>query len=148
MESKKWQKSQVGTAFHPLAANPRIPPAKSPSKHGQGYLNVPNLLPSTPTSTETTTLTTQPLTTQSPKMTTDNAPTTTSSSGVDETPLSPTDSQQSLEKHLQMRPEAQDLKNRNILHDTNAAPSVSLFLSFLLDVLFLDVFLLGVGLEC
>ncbi len=43
-------------------------------------------------------------------------------SGVDETPLSPIESQHSLEKHLQMRPEAQDLKNRNILHDTNAAP--------------------------
>lgn len=43
-------------------------------------------------------------------------------SGVDETPLSPIDSHHSLEKHLQMRPEAQDLKNRNILHDTNAAP--------------------------
>ncbi len=45
-------------------------------------------------------------------------------SSVDETPLSPIDRQQSLEKHLQMRPEAQDLKNRNILHDTNAAPYV------------------------
>lgn len=41
---------------------------------------------------------------------------------VDETPLSPIERQESLEKHLQMRPDAQDLKNRNILHDTNAAP--------------------------
>ena len=45
-----------------------------------------------------------------------NAPT------VDETPLSPADRQESLEKHLQMRPDVQDLKNRNILRDTNAAP--------------------------
>ena len=41
---------------------------------------------------------------------------------VDETPLSPIERQESLEKHLQMRPDAQDLKNRNILRDTNAAP--------------------------
>lgn len=40
----------------------------------------------------------------------------------DETPLSPIERQESLEKHLQMRPDAQDLKNRNILRDTNAAP--------------------------
>lgn len=42
--------------------------------------------------------------------------------GVDETPLSPIERQESLEKHLQMRPDAQDLKNRNILPQTNAAP--------------------------
>ncbi|KAI9656415.1 MAG: hypothetical protein M1831_004667 [Alyxoria varia] len=30
----------------------------------------------------------------------------------------------SLEKHLQIRPDAQDLKNRNILHDTPAAPGL------------------------
>ena len=41
---------------------------------------------------------------------------------IDETPLSPVERQESLEKHLQMRPDAQDLKNRNILRDTNAAP--------------------------
>ena len=41
---------------------------------------------------------------------------------VDETPLSPVERQESLEKHLQMRPDVQDLKNRNILRDTNAAP--------------------------
>ena len=41
---------------------------------------------------------------------------------IDSTPLSPIERQESLEKHLQMRPDAQDLKNRNILRDTNAAP--------------------------
>ena len=41
---------------------------------------------------------------------------------VDETPLSPVERRNSLEKHLQLRPDAQDLKNRNILMDTNAAP--------------------------
>ena len=46
---------------------------------------------------------------------------------VDETPLSPIDRQDSLEKHLQMRPDAQDLKNRNILHDTNAAPYAKMY---------------------
>lgn len=30
----------------------------------------------------------------------------------------------SLEKHLEHRPDAQDLKNRNILLDTNAAPAL------------------------
>jgi hypothetical protein len=47
---------------------------------------------------------------------------------VDATPISPTrahpERRNSLEKHLQQRPEAQDLKNRNILLDTNAAPYV------------------------
>ncbi|KAF2454233.1 hypothetical protein BDY21DRAFT_387637 [Lineolata rhizophorae] len=46
---------------------------------------------------------------------------------VDETPISPVRSPErrnSLEKHLQHRPEAQDLKNRHILMDTNAAPSL------------------------
>lgn len=41
---------------------------------------------------------------------------------VDETPISPVDRRNSLEKHLQHRPDAQDLKNRHILLDTNAAP--------------------------
>jgi hypothetical protein len=42
---------------------------------------------------------------------------------VDETPISPTlERRNSLEKHLQLRPDEQDLKNRNILLDTNAAP--------------------------
>jgi hypothetical protein len=41
---------------------------------------------------------------------------------VDESPISPLERRNSLEKHLQMRPNAQDLKNRNILLDTNAAP--------------------------
>ena len=41
---------------------------------------------------------------------------------VDESSISPIERRNSLEKHLQYRPEAQDLKNRNILLDTNAAP--------------------------
>jgi len=41
---------------------------------------------------------------------------------VDETPISPIQRRDSLEKHLQHRPNAQDLKNRNILLNTNAAP--------------------------
>ncbi len=44
---------------------------------------------------------------------------------VDDTPISPIsqrDRRDSLEKHLQHRPEVQDLKNRHILLDTNAAP--------------------------
>lgn len=41
---------------------------------------------------------------------------------VDETTISPVERRNSLEKHLQLRPDAQDLKNRNILMDTNAAP--------------------------
>jgi hypothetical protein len=47
---------------------------------------------------------------------------------VDETPISPVraglDRRNSLEKHLQQRPEVQDLKNRHILLDTNAAPAL------------------------
>jgi len=45
-------------------------------------------------------------------------------SAVDETPISPIESQSSLEKHLQTRPDPQDLKNRGILYDTNVAPSL------------------------
>lgn len=45
---------------------------------------------------------------------------------VDETPISPVRSarirQNSLEKHLQHRPEQQELKDRHILLNTNAAP--------------------------
>lgn len=41
---------------------------------------------------------------------------------VDETPISTKERRESLSKHLQTRPDAQDLKNRNILLDTNAAP--------------------------
>ena len=45
---------------------------------------------------------------------------------IDETPISPVregiQRRNSLEKHLTHRPDAQDLKNRNILLDTNAAP--------------------------
>lgn len=41
---------------------------------------------------------------------------------VDERTISPVERRNSLEKHLQYRPDAQDLKNRHILLDTNAAP--------------------------
>lgn len=41
---------------------------------------------------------------------------------IDETPISPVQRRDSLEKHLQTRPEAKDLKDRHILLDTNAAP--------------------------
>jgi hypothetical protein len=45
---------------------------------------------------------------------------------VDETPLSvsPVERRNSLEKHLLNRPDAQDLKERHILLDTNVAPSL------------------------
>ena len=46
---------------------------------------------------------------------------------VDTTPLNPTTSRErrdSLEKHLQNRPGEQDLKDRHILLDTNAAPAL------------------------
>ena len=45
-------------------------------------------------------------------------------STVDETPISPIERRNSLEKHLQTRPDVKDLKDRNILLDTNAAPYV------------------------
>jgi len=44
---------------------------------------------------------------------------------VDESPISPTkERSNSLEKRLQHRPDVQDLKNRNILLDTTAAPAL------------------------
>ncbi|KAL8733956.1 MAG: hypothetical protein Q9181_003370 [Wetmoreana brouardii] len=43
---------------------------------------------------------------------------------VDESPISPIERRNSLEKHLQMRPDAKDLKDRHILLDTNAAPAL------------------------
>jgi len=47
---------------------------------------------------------------------------------IDETPISPVRPghvrQYSLEKHLQHRPDPQDLKDRHILLDTNAAPAL------------------------
>lgn len=50
---------------------------------------------------------------------------------IDETPISPVRPghvrQNSLEKHLQHRPDPQELKDRHILLDTNAAPYVLLF---------------------
>ena len=42
----------------------------------------------------------------------------------DNTPISPIERRNSLEKHLQTRPDPQDLKDRHILLDTNAAPYV------------------------
>jgi hypothetical protein len=59
------------------------------------------------------------------------------SSAIDDTTLSSTAIQprrDSLEKHLQTRPELQDLKDRHILLDTSAAPYVLFFLSwFIID---------------
>jgi hypothetical protein len=56
------------------------------------------------------------------------ADTTETPTIVDTTPISPSrgapERRNSLEKHLQHRPEAQELKNRNILLDTTAAPYV------------------------
>ena len=52
-------------------------------------------------------------------------PLTMTDANIDETPISPTrtlERRDSLEKHLQHRPDAQDLKNRHILLDTNTAP--------------------------
>lgn len=44
---------------------------------------------------------------------------------VDTSSAAPTlERRDSLEKHLQMRPEAEDLKNRHILLDTTAAPAL------------------------
>ena len=43
-------------------------------------------------------------------------------SSVDTTPISPVERRNSLEKHLQTRPDPKDLKGRHILLDTNAAP--------------------------
>jgi len=48
-------------------------------------------------------------------------------SSIDETPISPIspiDRRNSLEKHLQQRPNPQDLKDRHILLDINAAPAL------------------------
>ncbi|CAO1596233.1 hypothetical protein XANCAGTX0491_000085 [Xanthoria calcicola] len=43
---------------------------------------------------------------------------------VDETHISPIERRNSLEKHLQTRPDPKDLKDRHILLDTNAAPAL------------------------
>ncbi|KAL9124819.1 MAG: hypothetical protein Q9217_005897 [Psora testacea] len=52
------------------------------------------------------------------------AETTSAESTIDTTPISPVERRNSLEKHLQMRPDAKDLKDRHILLDTNAAPAL------------------------
>ena len=49
---------------------------------------------------------------------------TSASDGVDASPISPVERRNSLEKHLQTRPDAEDLKNRHILLDTAAAPAL------------------------
>ncbi|KAF2876921.1 hypothetical protein BDV95DRAFT_481070 [Massariosphaeria phaeospora] len=53
---------------------------------------------------------------------------TTEANIIDETPISPVrqgaERRNSLEKHLQHRPEPQDLKNRHILLDTTTAPAL------------------------
>ena len=41
---------------------------------------------------------------------------------VDESHISPVERRDSLEKHLQMRPDKKDLQDRNILLNTSAAP--------------------------
>src|SRR5690242_9531174 len=46
---------------------------------------------------------------------------------IDTTPISPTkqpETAEQLARRLAHRPEAQDLKNRGILHDTTAAPAI------------------------
>ncbi|KAI9785216.1 MAG: hypothetical protein M1835_003382 [Candelina submexicana] len=43
---------------------------------------------------------------------------------VDTSHISPIERRNSLEKHLQNRPDPQDLKDKHILLDTNAAPSL------------------------
>lgn len=51
----------------------------------------------------------------------------TTATAIDETPLSASpERRSSLEKHLQRRPDVQDLKDRHILLDTNVAPYVPL----------------------
>ena len=41
---------------------------------------------------------------------------------IDETPINLSERKSSLEKHLHLRPEPRDLKDRHILLDTSAAP--------------------------
>ncbi|KAI9834377.1 MAG: hypothetical protein M1819_002988 [Sarea resinae] len=49
---------------------------------------------------------------------------TTTTPDIDETPISTIERRDSLEKHLQHRPDPQELKDRHILLDTNAAPAL------------------------
>ena len=49
---------------------------------------------------------------------------TASASYVDQSPIDKLERRNSLEKHLALRPEEQDLKNRHILLDTTAAPAL------------------------
>lgn len=48
--------------------------------------------------------------------------TSTTTDQEEEPPISPLERKTTLEKALQQRPEAKDLKNRHILLDTSAAP--------------------------
>ncbi|CAK1354957.1 hypothetical protein CBER1_05119 [Cercospora berteroae] len=58
-------------------------------------------------------------------MATEVPPESAADAGVDTTPLAVNDERRnSLEKHLQLRPEEADLKNRHILLDTTAAPAL------------------------
>lgn len=50
--------------------------------------------------------------------------TTASASYVDNSPIDKLERRNSLEKHLQQRPDEADLKNRHILLDTTAAPAL------------------------
>ena len=49
------------------------------------------------------------------------------SSHVDTRPIADLERRNSLEKHLQTRPDAQELKDRHILLDTNAAPYIQTY---------------------
>lgn len=51
-------------------------------------------------------------------------PTTNPKDGVDISPINTSERRNSLEKHLQLRPQEQDLKDRHILLDTTAAPAL------------------------
>jgi hypothetical protein len=66
----------------------------------------------------------QPTTPPTPTNMAERTPSIPLSEGVDISPISTSDRRNSLEKHLQTRPEEQDLKNRHILLDTNTAPSL------------------------
>lgn len=52
--------------------------------------------------------------------------------GINTSKINSIERQNSLDQHLQNRPDKQDLKNRHILLDTNAAPYVEAYLTALL----------------
>lgn len=49
---------------------------------------------------------------------------TTEEASIDQTSPNPLQRKDSLEKHLQLRPDEKDLKDRHILLDTTAAPAL------------------------